>query len=116
MPWQAVAVSAKGTKHERSKQPCQDYGDYKILSDGQVIVGAVSDGMGSARHSEVGSKLAVRIVLEELETKDWRSRPEHNRDAKAIFDHIIREIRKAFERHAAVEGYSVQMLACTLLA
>jgi serine/threonine protein phosphatase PrpC len=116
MVWQAVAVSAKGTKHERSKQPCQDYGDYKILSDGQVIIGAVSDGMGSARHSEVGSKLAVRVVLEELETRDWKSRPEHNRDAKAIFDHIIKEIRKAFERHAAVEGYSVQMLACTLLA
>jgi serine/threonine protein phosphatase PrpC len=116
MPWQAVAVSAKGTKHERSKQPCQDYGDYEILSDGEVIIGVVSDGMGSASHSEVGSKLAVRVGLKELGTKDWRSRPEHNRDAEAIFNPIVREIRKAFERHAAVEGYSVQMLACTLLA
>jgi serine/threonine protein phosphatase PrpC len=115
MPWQAVAVSAKGTKHEISKQPCQDYGDYKLLSDGQVIIGAVSDGMGSARHSEIGSKLAVRVALEELESKNWISRPELNEEAKVIFDTIIKEIRKAFERHAAVEGYSVQMLACTLL-
>ena len=116
MPWQAVAVSAKGTKHERSKKPCQDYGDYKVFSDGQVIVGAVSDGMGSARHSEVGSKLAVRVVIEELENEDWMSRPANDRDAKTIFNKIIRQVKKVFERHAEVEGYPVQMLACTLLA
>jgi serine/threonine protein phosphatase PrpC len=116
MTWQAVAVSTKGTKHERSKQPCQDYGDYRILSNGQVIVGAVSDGMGSASHSEVGSKLAVRVVLEELESRDWKSRPEYDRDVKVIFDSSIRQVKKAFELHAWSENYPVQTLACTLLA
>lgn len=53
MNWKAVARSASGTSHQNQGIGCQDYGNYRIFGD--VIVGAVADGAGSAKHSDVGS-------------------------------------------------------------
>jgi serine/threonine protein phosphatase PrpC len=59
--WRAVARFEIGTSHEKQQMLCQDFGDYRILND--VIVGAVADGAGSAKHSDVGAKLAVETVV-----------------------------------------------------
>jgi len=64
MAWRAVARSEIGTSHQKQQMPCQDYGDYRIFKD--VIVGAVADGAGSAKYSDVGAKLAVETVLNYL--------------------------------------------------
>jgi hypothetical protein len=40
---------------------CQDYSNYRCYDD--IIIGAVSDGAGSAKHSDVGAKLAVETTL-----------------------------------------------------
>jgi hypothetical protein len=53
-----------GTSHLSLNLPCQDFGDYLILDDGMGIAGAVADGAGSARLSELGAKCAVRTALE----------------------------------------------------
>ena len=62
MNWKAIARSAIGTSHIKQQMPCQDYGDYKIIND--AIIGVVADGAGSAKHSDIGAKLAVDTVLE----------------------------------------------------
>ena len=68
MNWKAIARSAIGTSHIKQQMPCQDYGDYKIIED--AIVGVVADGAGSAKHSDIGAKLAVNTVLETVTERD----------------------------------------------
>lgn len=68
MNWKAIARSAIGTSHTKQQMPCQDYGDYKIVND--VIIGVVADGAGSAKHSDVGAKLAVETVLKNFTAKN----------------------------------------------
>ena len=64
MVWKGVSRHAIGTSHKDQDMPCQDYGDYCILGD--LIIGAVADGAGSAKYSDVGAKLAVKTTLKYL--------------------------------------------------
>ena len=68
MNWKAIARSAIGTSHIKQQMPCQDYGDYKMIDD--AIIGVVADGAGSAKHSDVGAKLAVDTVLETITQRE----------------------------------------------
>ena len=68
MNWKAIARSAIGTSHIKQQMPCQDYGDYKTINN--AIVGVVADGAGSAKHSDIGAKLAVNTVLETISERD----------------------------------------------
>jgi len=92
--WKAIARYATGTSHQDQKIPCQDYGNYRIFNN--VIVGAVADGAGSAKYSDVGSKLAVETVLKYLgriseylqKRKHWWqkiSQPLSEQEAKKLF-------------------------------
>ena len=63
MAWRAVVRSSVGTRHKKQQQPCQDYGKYCILNHNDAIVGAVADGAGSAKYSDIGAKLAVETVM-----------------------------------------------------
>ena len=59
-------VSAIGTAHlEHEGGVCQDHSGVCYLDNG-YIAAAIADGLGSAKHSEVGAKLAVDTVFEHL--------------------------------------------------
>ncbi len=60
MNWKAIARYEVGISHQKQQLPCQDFADFRILDD--VIIGAVADGAGSAKYSDVGAKLAVEAV------------------------------------------------------
>ncbi|MCF2150179.1 protein phosphatase 2C domain-containing protein [Desmonostoc muscorum LEGE 12446] len=117
--WKAVADSATGTSHQNQKIPCQDYGYYRIFDD--VIVGAVADGAGSAKHSDVGSKLAVKTVIKcfsdinESPQKQAFSQPLSKEEAEKVFVKIVNQVIAELQKEAAKEYYSVNDLACTLL-
>lgn len=68
MNWKAIARSAIGTSHQKQRMSCQDYGGYKIINN--ALIGAVSDGAGSAKYSDIGAKLAVETVLETFTAQD----------------------------------------------
>ena len=68
MNWKAIARSEIGTSHIKQQLSCQDYSDYKILND--AIIGVVADGAGSAKHSDIGAKLAVDTVLTKITEED----------------------------------------------
>jgi hypothetical protein len=122
--WRAVARSVIGTSHQRQQLPCQDFGSNRILGD--VIIGAVADGAGSASHSDVGAKLAVTTAIDHLVATEawlqkrhfsWRSLPHAPTEAIArkIFTTTVNKVRDGFNAQAQTEGYSVDDLACTLL-
>ncbi len=61
-PWRTAYASAAGTSHARTGAPCQDAGRCEVVvadDGGEVLIASVSDGAGSAAHSEHGARLAV---------------------------------------------------------
>lgn len=85
-----------------------------------VIVGAVADGAGSAKYSDIGSKLAVKTVLkyfsdinEYPQKRD--SQPLSKEEAQKLFAEIVNQVITKLHNQADKEDYSVNDLACTLL-
>lgn len=124
MGWKAIARSATGTSHQEQKILCQDYGHYRIFND--VIVGAVADGAGSAKYSQIGSQLAVETVLkylckinEYLQKRKgfWQrfSQPLSEIEAKKLFTKTVNKVIAELHKQANKQGYSFNELACTLL-
>jgi hypothetical protein len=68
-PWRIAIASKVGTSHEAAGTPCQDFADHAVVetSRGQVLIVAVSDGAGSAAYSDVGSSIAVRTFISDVE-------------------------------------------------
>ncbi len=112
--------SAIGTRHEQRGLPCQDYGNYRF--EGPYLIGAVSDGAGSAKHSEVGSQIAVESALETL-TKILRrqliqepTRDEIEQVAPEFFAEMLDDILCTLHQEAILGDYKLRDLGCTLLA
>jgi serine/threonine protein phosphatase PrpC len=121
MVWRAVVRSCVGTRHQKQQQPCQDYGSYCLLNN-DVIVGAVADGAGSAKYSDVGAQLAVvkvitmfREIARSPQTEEPLSHPLNVKEARKLFSLIVREVVATLERQALNEHYAIADLACTLL-
>lgn len=63
----AYGMSIVGTSHVGKNTPCQDSHRYESLANGWMAV-AVADGVGSAKHSEVASKMACDVFIETCKT------------------------------------------------
>ena len=63
----AYGMSIVGTSHVGKNTPCQDSHCYELLANGWMAV-AVADGVGSAKHSEVASKMACDTFIETCKT------------------------------------------------
>lgn len=63
----AYGMSLVGTSHVGKKTPCQDFHRYELLVNGWMTI-AVADGVGSAKHSEVASKMACDTFIETCKT------------------------------------------------
>lgn len=130
MPWKAIACSEVGTSHQKLGLPCQDYAKFIRLNDtgnlvknGDIFIGAVSDGAGSCKYSDIGSKLAVETTLKYL--KDWPkwlkenqkdSSPEILKEsAKQAFAKTLTEVTEAFNKKAQEKSCSSKDFSCTLL-
>jgi Protein phosphatase 2C len=112
--------SAIGTRHEQRGQPCQDYGNYRF--EGPYLIGAVSDGAGSAQHSDIGSQMAVESALDTLTKilrREFSQMPtcgEIEKAASDIFDRMLDDILCTLHQEALISGYKLRDLGCTLLA
>jgi serine/threonine protein phosphatase PrpC len=116
MKWEAVAKSVIGVKHIKAEKPCQDYSAYSLEENRQVILGAISDGMGSAEHSDIGSRIAVDLTLKILKNqKVWNLRPEES-TLKHFFQNLLQNVINELTKQATNNGYSIEKLACTLIA
>lgn len=62
--YNSIAAKQIGRSHVKNKLPCQDSCKATTLND--VTVAVVSDGCGSAQHSEYGSQLIVDVLSEKV--------------------------------------------------
>jgi Protein phosphatase 2C len=118
--WKAIVHSAIGTRHEQRGQPCQDYGGYRF--EGTYLLGAVSDGAGSAKHAEVGAQIAVESALEAISkilTRQFNQEPtweEIQQFAPQLFAQVFEDILCVLHQEAITSDYELRDLGCTLLA
>jgi hypothetical protein len=63
--WNCVGVSVRGTSHEQTGKPCQDYCGWQSgeLAGERVLLIAIADGAGSAARSQEGSQIVVETLL-----------------------------------------------------
>ena len=68
LPWRFTYASTQGRSHVAGDVPCQDSSLCTLLDDDglRVLVAAVSDGAGSASHSEIGSRLACASFVQHI--------------------------------------------------
>lgn len=66
--WKCLGKSVIGLSHEKRNIPCQDAHKWKIVDDKWLII-AVADGAGSAKHSDIGAKIAVSSAIYTLSRK-----------------------------------------------
>lgn len=64
--WRILSASVVGTSHTIAGTPCQDFSLANVLHDGSedVLLCACADGAGSARYSELASKVACESLCQ----------------------------------------------------
>ena len=65
-PWKVVSASVKGLSHELNNLPCQDAILFSVCNG--ILIVAAADGAGSAKHSDLGAKVAVDSSLKYIES------------------------------------------------
>ena len=104
--WKGALASVVGRGHLERAVPCQDV-SYVSL-DGGVATVVVSDGAGSAKHSEHGAAGAVDAAVQVLqETVPWT-------DPMDVWGQILAACRAEMSERASELGCSINELAATL--
>lgn len=116
MTWRIAAASVIGTSHAKTGLPCQDSARVRLVNtpQGPVLVSAVSDGAGSAAHSEMGSRAAVTtatyLIENYLEAGGTVSAIDHETALS-----WLAQIQSVISNLAIEAGTSVREFACTLM-
>lgn len=116
MNWKHAVIGATGTSHISTGTPCQDAWGSRIF--GKILVCAISDGAGSARYSDRGSKIIVAAALEffatmfaEAENSDQTT---HDLDQSSAVS-LVTEIRHQLAKEANASNCDIFELAGTML-
>ncbi|MFC4452329.1 PP2C family serine/threonine-protein phosphatase [Deinococcus sonorensis] len=113
--WRYVSSSVRGTAHVEHGLPCQDAHQVREAvntQDEALLLLAASDGAGSARHAERGSRLVCEEALKLLELRfaDADVRPDQH-----FGEEVVQQLRQLLTTHAEEQGCGLRDLACTLL-
>jgi hypothetical protein len=111
--WKVTGASVVGTSHARSGKPCQDYYCYStsFIGESPIILIAIADGAGSAKHSHIGSRASVEYLLQAIPR-----RISHPLEANCDFARaILAETAGQLNTVAADSECEVADLACTVL-
>jgi hypothetical protein len=116
MNWRIAAASSIGTSHIKNGQPCQDSVRVRLVQtpSGPILISAVSDGAGSAAHSEIGSRAAVTTATYLIENflQGGGSVGAIGQEAALSW---LAQIQTAISMFASESGAPTKEFACTLL-
>ncbi|WP_072033572.1 PP2C family serine/threonine-protein phosphatase [Aphanizomenon flos-aquae] len=122
MGWKALVRFDSGVSHHKQGIPCQDSGGYICFK--RILIGAVSDGAGSAKFSDEGSQLAVEVSLkflkkqieELLEDNSYNIRRFYSEEeVKKLFSITLEKVIKELEKKSQERNCDLNDFACTLL-
>ena len=104
-------ASLIGSSHIKKGSVCQDSNKARCLSNGWLVA-AVADGVGSAKHSEIASKLAVDTVVEFCD--DRINKHTKFSELKSIILDAFKEAEKRIEDFADQQGDAITEYDTTL--
>jgi hypothetical protein len=114
--WKVLCGSVKGSSHELSGQPCQDYAhcrSFEVASN-PVLVAVCSDGAGSALHADAGAKLACMTFLGAA-SKALNDGLRVTEICQRLLLDWARQTRARLSLEACVRNLDPREFACTLL-
>ena len=113
--WTALAAAEIGAAHVKRQMPCQDACAIVVRRTG-LVLGALSDGVGSASQSEVGARLAIasalKAMIEEARERTLRDAQPPPRD---VFERALGRAVEAIRRCAVAAQREEGDYACTLI-
>lgn len=116
--WRVAHGSVTGTRHHRSGTPCQDHSCFlampRITPD--TLVAAVADGVGSAKHAGLASRVAADTAATTASALLWEYReppPPHR--LETILNAAVLDARMALEHEGEQLQSPLEELATTLL-
>jgi hypothetical protein len=124
--WRTVCQSAIGRFHIEAGLPCQDYGAYQPLGK-DILIGAVADGAGSAKHSDLGAKVAVETAiafltdLVDIADDDGQTLAENSSQQeltnifKRLFPKLLTQVQQQLQQQGQHQQLELSELATTLL-
>jgi hypothetical protein len=115
--WRVASACEIGTSHLNSGVPCQDYIAHRIVraKGGHVFVSVISDGAGSAKHSEIGSCLASSTFVELVELYFENGGRVVDIDRDRVASWIVGTAGRLIDR-ARDDGNDPKDYSCTLIA
>jgi hypothetical protein len=113
--WETAHASAVGAGHLKTGTPCQDSSVVEVSDDGTWVVVVVSDGAGSAKRSEEGSKYTAAFFSQELLklVEELSTRAPGSWINDFVIERVL-ETRKWLRNHANSDDISD--FHCTLVA
>jgi serine/threonine protein phosphatase PrpC len=112
--WNIVGASVQGTSHLKVNLPCQDYHDYRVITD-QTVIAAVADGLGSAAKSHEGSKIVVNTALTVIATAVDQNQPDDETSWTEIVKTAFSQARTELENYAQVANCPLREYGTTLI-
>lgn len=94
----SYGMSIVGSSHVKKKAPCQDSHRYITLPNGWVVA-AIADGVGSAKHSEVASKMACDTIIDIF--VDRINKESTLEDALKLLKEAYYAVDKAIKEHVS---------------
>jgi hypothetical protein len=114
MSWRVFAASARGSAHAGNGQPCQDASAHAV--HGELLVGVVCDGAGSAAASDIGAQRIAQGMVQALVERagELPAHGDHSGFATWIGDLLAMQ-RAALEAHATATGRALADFAATVV-
>lgn len=115
MTWRVFAASAIGKYHIDTGIPCQDAFAFRVVGD--VFVGVVCDGAGSASHSEIGATECAQVVVESIASAlgDCGVDQVSAACSREYLESVIESVRVRLQGIADERGFGFHDLSSTLV-
>ena len=115
--WNYVNISVQGTSHKKREVVCQDSNSCVVVespNNSKTLISIVSDGAGSAKKSEIGSKLICEKFTEYLKNCHGKGITIEEISKELITD-WLRNFQIELREKAESEGFKTKDFACTFL-
>lgn len=115
--WKYAYASCAGRYHLDNGLPCQDFCDCRNLTAGDgesIFVAVASDGAGSARFAETGSKLACFLIGDEIKEFFEKGGSISNL-TRDIAEKMVYNLQYEISLHASLYGFTNRDFASTLI-